>query len=413
MLRAAQLLCFLTLVACGVDEVGIDPPDDSLHNPMALASHPDGRYLYIANAIFDRKYNAGTVMVYDSFERHLLPEATVRVGLFAGDMVIGRPASGEGEVLAFLSTRDDDRIVRLSIKAEESGQGHLRCGGSSCGGAWVTDRTTDADLAGDPFGLSYDGQHLYLSHLERGLVSSWSVTGDQAPIYGCAFNLEGGVSNIAQHPLLGWVYVTDRGGQRIRVLENSALSQGSGLLGDACSLSLRQNILVDPYSERGHTRGLNFSADGSLLYVASSSDDSLRIYDVSINAEGLPRNRLLAIIPVGSAPNRVKVAGLRPGEHRAASQLLQGEADRLLDEKGEGLIYVSVFNDDRVLVIDPAIQAVIERIDVGTGPHDIAILPDGAGQLRGYVSNFRDHSLAVLDLEPGSPSRFQLLATIL
>ena len=47
----------LSTSACGVEETGIPPPIDALYYPVGLAAHPDGRYLYVANAGFDRRYN--------------------------------------------------------------------------------------------------------------------------------------------------------------------------------------------------------------------------------------------------------------------------------------------------------------------------------------------------------------------
>lgn len=96
------------VAGCGVDETGISPPDDALYFPVGLAAHPDGRYLYVANAGFDRRYNAGTVTVVDTWTRRVLPQATVRTALFAGELAVtrgGAPAlargalalSGEGE----------------------------------------------------------------------------------------------------------------------------------------------------------------------------------------------------------------------------------------------------------------------------------------------------------------------------
>ena len=156
---------------------------------------------------------------------------------------------------------------------------------------------------------------------------------------------------------------------------------------------------------------LAFSADGTLLYVASSTDSTLRIFDTSVGPDG-PRNRLLAAIPTGGTPNLVRVAGLRPGEQRVLDGLDHGAVGTALDAAGGGLVYVTLFDDDAVVVIDPQTLSVRARIDVPGGPHDLAFLPDPAGALRAYVTLFEAHGLAVLDIQPGSDRQFSLLATV-
>ena len=60
------LVC-VSVSGCGSDEQGINPPQDQLYYPLGMAPHPDGRYLYVSNAVFDRKYNASTLMVFDTY----------------------------------------------------------------------------------------------------------------------------------------------------------------------------------------------------------------------------------------------------------------------------------------------------------------------------------------------------------
>ncbi len=396
-MRFSIFLALALTWGCGVDEVGIEPPTDELYFPVGMDVHPDGRYLYVANGVFDRKFNKGTVMVYDTYERQLLADATVPIGLFGGEIAVRR-LEGE-QVVAYTTSRDDNELLRLEVE----GQGAellLPAGGE------LTE-----DVSADPFGMALDPQGLMLTHLSRGIVSFWYERAEGLT-FGCDHTLPAGATNVARHPSLGWAYVTDRTGQRVQLVEPVHFeADGEGLTRDACEWRARGHITVDGAESRGRTRGLSFSADGTLLYVASSTDSSVRIYDSSVRSDGRPRNTLLWATPAGSAPNVIKVAGLRPGEVRPPDGL-DGPARDALDLKGEGLVYATVFNDDRVVVIDPDNGLVIARIDTGKGPHDIVFLTDPSGGLRGYVSNFRDNSLSVIDLEPGSPSRFTVVATV-
>jgi YVTN family beta-propeller protein len=89
-----------------------------------------------------------------------------------------------------------------------------------------------------------------------------------------------------------------------------------------------------------------------------------------------------------------------------------GTAERLVDEQGGGLVYVTSLTDNVVSVVDPQRLEVIARIAVGHSPHEVVFLPNEAGELRGYVTNFTDHSVSVIDLQEGSPTRFQELKKI-
>lgn len=423
---ATSALVALSLVACGVDETGVDPPADSLWFPLGIAAHPDGRYLYLNNSVFDRRFNAGTVMVFDTVEQRVLPEATARIGLFAGELVVGRarPADCTGDdclgpLAAYTVSRNDDQLIRLTVDADAGdAAAHLGCkqDGKRCAGDAVFNTFgTDGDLSADPYGIALDGRGLWLTHAERGVLSRWDSRADGRFEYRCSLNLPEGATAVAVHPTSQRAYVSDRFGQRIHLVERRAPfgQPVAGVAGDPCDLRVVGSISVDPLSDRGRTRGLAFSADGSKLYVASSTDQTLRIYDTTVGTNG-PRNQLLGVVALGGFPNLVRVAGLRADEIRVEDGLDRGAVGRALDAPsgGEGLIYVTLFDADEVVVIDPDLMLIIARIDVGDGPHDIAFLPDGDGALRGYVSLFNDHQIAVVDLDPASDARFSLIATV-
>lgn len=402
-------LVFL-LSACGVEETGVDPPVDALWFPLGIAAHPDGRYLYLTNAVFDRRYNAGTVVVYDTFARRIVPEATVRIGLFAGELVLGRTAP-DAPLRAYTVSRDDNRLTRFTV--DPAAPNHLDCDqtGRSCGGdAVFGDFGQEGDFAADPYALALDGTGLYVTHVGRGVLSRWEEA-DAGFQFGCALGMEEGATAVARHPATGLSYVSDRFGQRVSVIEQVEPFRREGVAVDACELRAVTSIAVDPSTERGRTRGLAFSADGTLLYAASSTDATLRIYDTSVAPTG-PRNRLLAVIPMGGTPNMVRVAGLRPGEVRLDDGLDHGSVGAAVDAQGGGLVYVTLFDEDRVVVVDPATLSVIAQTEVPGGPHDLVFLPDGAGALRAYVTLFEAHALAVLDAQPDSARRFSLLATV-
>ena len=534
----------MPLVACGVPETGDPPPRDEMYFPVGLAAHPDGRYLYIANAGFDRRYSAGTLEVYDTWTRRVLSEATLTTGLFAGELVVSRFAqpsvrvtsplratvdgsigtfelfvknSGDGaadevgvllrlagaasdascgdgdlfpgavrghqvryriprldagteiklcgqftcsgdacppgaenlspelslggvpyiaptgepvkgaRTIALLSTREDDRLTWFEIdRGKGDAPGHLVC---SADGDETCDESHRIDALGgvsnaptlgpSPYGIALDRTGFYLTHVKRGELSRWRFAGSETrpfePEGICRLTLSGGASSVVRHPLLGWAYVSDRSGQAITTVATlDPLDRGlSGRLSsEKCRLEERNPLIVDPDPGEGRTRGLAFSADGTVLYVATGSDTSLHVYDTSIAANGRPRQLLLDAIPLGAGPNVVRVAGLRPGEVRADTSLDGGAVGAAVDARGQGLVYISTFDSDELLVVDPVLMAVVARVHTGSGPHEIAFLPDQDGHLQAWVANFRDHSLTLVDIDPDSPRRFTAVANL-
>ena len=89
-------------------------------------------------------------------------------------------------------------------------------------------------------------------------------------------------------------------------------------------------------------RGMAFATDYSRLYVAWRSPSSLQILDVVPDATGVPNNRLVDSIALGKKPSEIVVAPTGPG--------------------GRDLVYISLFGEDAVWVVDPALRAVVATI---------------------------------------------------
>lgn len=432
-LKVHQILHFIVLIgmcsACGADEVGFPPPLDKMYYPLGLATHPEGRYLYVSNAVYDRKYNASTLMVLDTYTQKFLPQATVKLGLFSGEVVIAKRAckditrcDTDSKVFAFTTSRDDNSLVTLELKADlGDNPQHINCGQDSarqknseadrrCTGDYVQSRVQGRDLPKNPFSIAVDQDGLFLTHLNPGSMSRWQFAplSDYVkgiPTYDCRINFDG-ILAVASHPLLESAFLSNRNSAQVIISEVYPNLRGR------CNLSLQAGPPTRLTKLTSTTRGITFSADGALMYLANSTDRSLNIYDTSINTYGQTRNRLLKSIPVGREVNVLRVAGLRANETRIDRGLLQGAADRMIDEQGQGYIYVSLFDDKKIHVIDPQSFQMIHSIDVGSTPHDIAFVPDINGKLKAYVSNFDQHSISVIDLDPNSSTYFQKINTI-
>jgi len=356
--------------------------------------------------VFDRRYKNGTVVVYDVEQGAVLPSATFSTALFAGELIMGRQGQ-DGPVYGYVASREANQIVQFGVDASAGDSAsHLieASNVTSFGGRAFAD---------DPYGIALDAQGLTVTHLARGVVSRWGLDGDDSLTFRCSLTLPEGATSVARHPVLGTWYVTDRAGGRVEVIEEQIPPAPLGGIPETpCTLKTLTTILVSP----GTSRGLAFSADGSRLYLAGGTEGALRVYDTTVGRDGRARNRLLASIPLGDQPGQVRVAGCRPCECPAPEQadcdpLATAENDTVAG-KGRGLVYVSMFEDDRVLVVDPDALVVVGRIETGRGPHAIEFMLGGNGALRGYVANFDEGSVSVVDLEPDSPNRFSVTDTI-
>ena len=72
-------------------------------------------------------------------------------------------------------------------------------------------------------------------------------------------------------------------------------------------------------------------------------------------------------------------------------------------------VFVTNTAADTVDVIDSASRRIIGRIRVGIDPVALALRPDGKEL---WVSNHVSDSVSVIDLDPTSPTRFQIIATL-
>ena len=72
-------------------------------------------------------------------------------------------------------------------------------------------------------------------------------------------------------------------------------------------------------------------------------------------------------------------------------------------------VFVANTPADTLDVIDRASRKLVRRIDVGIDPVCVAVRPDGREI---WVANHVSDSVSVIDLESGSPTRFQVIATV-
>ena len=295
---ALGIIIAVTMMSCGDENPGLEPPLDRLDFPVSAVAHPDGRYVYIANASFERRFREGTLAVYDAWEHRFLDGAAIPIGLFSGEIKL---TTHGDDVIAFTTSRAGNSLSQYAIDADPGDSPcHIRL-------LETYDDFGVRRFAADPYALAVDDDGLMVGHLGSGVVSRWGYQTETPGRleFQCTLNLPGSVSHLARHPSVERWYVTDRINGQIQIVGIRPFTESSGgvTLG-TCQIELLAAINVKSVT----TRGLAFSQDGSRLYVASQTDDSVRIYDTSVGYRSLPRNRLVRAIPVGRAPAVIRVA---------------------------------------------------------------------------------------------------------
>lgn len=402
MLRRVAILLFAIAPALGgCSNEGVDPPGDRIFYPTGMGVSPGGEFLFVASSNFDIAYNGGTIATIDlarveaalpaegdprpaiDESELLVSGSAVEIGTFASELVVS-----EDGTRVFVSVRGDhsvtfadvDEAGRLTCSANASG------GVPSCNGRFVLGREDNdrgLSLPNEPAGLALDavGDRLFVAHADDGEVSMFENASGTPELTSVETDFPPGTSGIALRE--------DASGA---MLEGYVTSRASPVLtrfvvvGDL-GVVIDRTTPVDFLGLGGvDQRGIAFSADYEQAYLVSRFPESLLLVDTSPDARGLPQDEFVDAIEVDAGP---AVVAVQPGP--------------------EGLVWVSCFRTRKVFVVDPILREVVDVILTGEGPHTIVFDP-----LRplAYVAQFTESTIAVVDVDPVSPTRHQILLTI-
>jgi YVTN family beta-propeller protein len=166
------------------------------------------------------------------------------------------------------------------------------------------------------------------------------------------------------------------------------------------------------FNSGSDVRDIVFEPGGNRAFLTENNPPSLVVLDTRTlstgTLPGVPANQVVDIVDVCQAPS-----------HMGVRRTLRADAGGAPSEQTR--IYVVCFLSNQVMVVDPDRAGVDDTILVGRGPNDIAFnfASDGDSAIdapprerRGYVTNFTESSISVLDLEPGSASEDRLVARI-
>jgi DNA-binding beta-propeller fold protein YncE len=433
------LLPAVALVGCTASSEQVRPPPDAVFFPTGAAISPDERFLFVANANSELRYDSGTIGVIDLNEvdrvatewmstggssvpgcekdpdhretlycgpkqreddpepeaHFMIADASARIGNFATDIAV--QDTGAGTLRLIVPTRGDPSIAWVDfdgsrLNCNDGAQGFALCDE----GHRLAYVHNDPDLAlvpDEPFDAYADsnGQFAVVSHLTTG-----AVTLINSPIDGDATVADVMSGLFAADPVSGvrgatgiaarqsassdgsMIYVASRSEDRVQTLTVGRPVNGADpylLAGNYFFL----NLVGATAGSSSDSRGLAFSANGDRMYVLNRKPPSLQVYDTSPGPTGYPKNQGIAATDICRQASTLTIMDT-------------GDGDR---------VYVSCFQDGQVYVVDPRGLASVEQIiTVGRGPYSVVAAPN---RKKLYVTNFLEDTVVVLDVSPTSP----------
>jgi YVTN family beta-propeller protein len=375
----------------------------------------------------------------------------VRVGNFAGNMILQKLDDNTREL--WVSVRGDPSITRVDIDtsgatptlqcfaAPPSGRrscgdnqiaplgcepswlvqnyGCTQNGGASSGNCQMfANANLPTSLPTEPFGMALDQgtlangdpyQRMLVSHLSGGQVSVIDV------------------HNRANPQLL---YISDPFFEADTQMRHGAFALAPQHPGQASSLwymtsNIEATVSVFRVADVGvvitqpqvaftlsawfaagtDIRAISFARDGNRAFLTENNPPSVVVIDTHPQpggsssggqaALGNPANQVVDIINVCQEPSNMRmrdvtVEGAPGTPSRVGTQL-----------------WVVCFLSNQVMVVDPDSREVLSTILVGRGPNDIAF-----DAHHGYVTNFSESTISVIDLDPGSFTQYRQVAKI-
>jgi DNA-binding beta-propeller fold protein YncE len=437
--------CCALVAGCTADAEDVRPPRDELFFPTGIAVAESAGVAFITNGNSDLRWDSGTISVLDLDRVDAVFEAwRSRQEIPAGDQ------NSDGDVDC---TQDADRTetlicdeflfvradagVRIGNFATEIGVQGLdgnalrlvvptRGDPSVTWADWNGDRLT-CTAGGEPFSLCDEDHRLafVMNDADKpGLPDEpFGVYADTAGEFAMITHLSNGAVTLIDSPRQGTVQITDvltgifaASSSTGRASSTAIAGRLANAPGNIVYVGSRSEDRIQtftvgrpvndapPYLLPGawffldaagaysggsaDTRDMTFSADGSRLYLVNRTPPTLQVYDTSIGPTGVPRNTPVGVTDICRQASTVAISG-------------SGDTERA---------YVTCFQDGQVFAIDPRGRVSVEDIIlVGRGPYAVAA---AGARNKLFVTNFLEDTIAVIDIEPGSPTRNRVVLKI-
>jgi DNA-binding beta-propeller fold protein YncE len=420
-------LAVVVLAGCTASSEEVRPKADELFFPTGAAVSPDERFLFVANANSELRFDSGTVSVIDldlvdrtiaDWEASgalatdcemdpdhretqscrengfIIGDASARIGNFATDIAV--QDTGNGTLRLIVPTRGDPSIAWLDFDGSRLSCNSTEQGFALCDEAHrLANVHNDPDLPlvpDEPFDAYADssGQFAVVTHLTTGAVTLIdSPAGGNAVVADVlsglfatdpASGLRGatGVAGIPKsNPNGGMIYVASRSEDRIQTLTvGKPVNEAPPFLipGNYFFLDFVGSVAGNSTD----SRGITFSPSGDRMYLINRKPPSLQIYDTSLGPTGFPKNMGVGATDICRQASTLAVMDTGDGERA----------------------YVTCFQDGELYVVDPRGLSSVENIvSVGRGPYSVVAAPN---RKKIYVTNFLEDTVVVLDVSPTS-----------
>lgn len=319
-----------------------------------------------------------------------------------------------------ITSADGTDAASAQVQCLDCGDGCVTSEIRDCKGGYKLDEPSDARadyveslLPNEPYGVALDpaGGFLVMTHLSGGSLSLVDLCGDPVDdgwrrpdlvdvlpgIMGQDAEGRSGGFSVVQRDTAdpcGWFYVSNRAAAQIMTLRVSgcdAAPEDDRGLRLAIGPSIIMTSPFGPLESGADIRGMAMAPDGDRLYALSRTPPSLLVVDTSLE-DGHPKNELLDIVEICPRPSVLRVR--------------QGP-------QGRTLAYAVCFGSGEIYVVDTHDAQVIDRIEAGGGPNDLALMPPGSPLAGfGFVTNFGEHTVGVIDLRSDSETYHQMIGRL-
>lgn len=414
------VLLWMLGAGCSDGYTGSPLPDGQFQYPVGLAVHPSG-YLLVLSSNFDVGYKAGSLRVVDLNEvakrveagqalgdkqaglvdaAVVLPGQQVEVPNFGSLVQISADGKQAGLVV-----RETSELLLFDL-ATGAGGLTVNCWGTSGRPAekWpvcspnhrvqLVETESDTRAISQPFDLAFvdittpagePARMVLVNYLIRREVD-WACLSPQT-MANCPQRVAesyvvfpSGGYNLTSSSATGWVAMSSR-----PAVDNFCPVHFLKPLSPGTDIPAR-SVNLFPLVRGYELRSVQYLEDGVTLVTALRAPDELIFWDVSLDADGYPAPTFLSSIRLPGRPTRVRSAG--------------------------GYVFVTLMEEDTLAVFDARTRSLVNfREDICVGPFDIAFANPGAHKWA-VVSCFADQQLAVLDVDPASPSFFKVVARV-
>jgi YVTN family beta-propeller protein len=440
-------LALACTAACTANSEDVRPDPEDLFFPTGLAVSPDQRYLFVTSANSELRYDSGSLSVIDleivdqiatawtgradgyvpptgcavdpddretlvcddggdPAPRFILGDAGVRIGNFTSALGVQELSPTAVRVIA--TVRGDPSVTyadwdgtKLNCAAE---QGFPLCDDDH---RLTTLRDLeDFTLEDEPYQIFVDSTNEFaaISHLTSGTITLMDSPRDGAAVLtDTLINLFNptvtgvrGAAAVAGRDASGagedLIYLAGRTEDRVHMMTVTDGPFGKMFVpSNFFFLNGVGNGAGNGSNGTGgsaDTRGMVFDEGGDRMYLVNRSPASLQVYDTSLDATGFPRNRFLTATDICTNASTMAMADVGDGTR----------------------VFVTCYFSGDVYVVDPFPSPHVEAIiTAGRGPYGVTA---SIVRQKLYITNFLEDTIAVAELDPTSPLRYEVILRI-